>query len=93
MYDYSNLYQTPIHTCKVVETIILEHIIQHREDIPHTLGDKLTGETIDQGQQLIVELWNDMNIGKVILCDSGYKTEMKQNYAFDVRVTMHNIEF
>lgn len=49
------LNQQSVFTCKIVKTILLEDLINQREELPHLWGHLLTCQTVSQGQDLLIE--------------------------------------
>lgn len=46
-------------TCKVVQGVVLEHVVQDPQQLPHLGGDGLARQPESQRQDLLVELWRD----------------------------------
>lgn len=45
-------------TCKVIKTVLLKYIKDQRQKLPHLCRDLLTGQTVSQGEDFLIEFWN-----------------------------------
>ena len=43
-------------TCEVVNSVLLEHVVDHGEHLPHVVGHLAAGQAVDQRQHLLVEI-------------------------------------
>lgn len=47
-----------IFTCKVIKTVLLKYLKDQRQKLPHLCRDLLTGQTVSQGEDFLIEFWN-----------------------------------
>ena len=58
LWNASGALPPPLHTCKVVNVIFFEELIEQGENLPHALGDHRARQAVHQRQQFFIELWN-----------------------------------